>query len=167
MKTLDKSDVLDIAADLIQKNGSTTSLEVKTELRNLDFFATQQQVSDFLNELYLDDELEYTQNNNGYRDYHYPVISNSTFMQSFSSSQASSSQTSTPIVNVVSGSYVKRDGKVIQSNTIGNIGDYRVWNIINTDVQYYPSTFTRSEVRAAHAKITGVHFYNTRIKRVK
>ena len=50
-KRIDKQAVYHAAMLLIQSNGQTTSLEVKTELRSLGFFAEQAEVSAFLQEL--------------------------------------------------------------------------------------------------------------------
>jgi len=50
-KRIDKQAVYHAAMLLIQSNGQTTSLEVKTQLRSLGFFAEQAEVSGFLQEL--------------------------------------------------------------------------------------------------------------------
>lgn len=48
---LTKSDVLEAAEYMMQQNGQTTTLEVKNKLRSDSFFATQQVVSAFMEEL--------------------------------------------------------------------------------------------------------------------
>jgi len=45
MKDLNDQAVIDVAKDLIAKNGSTTTLDIKNELRDQGYFATQNQVS--------------------------------------------------------------------------------------------------------------------------
>jgi len=45
MKNLTDQAVIDVAKDLISKNGSTTTLDIKNELRDQGYFATQNQVS--------------------------------------------------------------------------------------------------------------------------
>jgi len=45
MKNLNDQVVIDTAKELIAKNGSTTTLDIKEELRNQGYFATQNQVS--------------------------------------------------------------------------------------------------------------------------
>lgn len=48
MKSLTIDDVKNVALDLISKNGSTTNLDIKNELRNQGFYATQTEISEIM-----------------------------------------------------------------------------------------------------------------------
>ena len=54
MKNLTKQDVLSVAVALMNANGSTTSLDVKNQLRADDFNARQQEVGEFMRELQIE-----------------------------------------------------------------------------------------------------------------
>ena len=60
---LTKDAVYDVAMELMKNTGSTTSLEVKEELRKKDYWALQKEVSNMLQELC--DEHGWDKNNNG------------------------------------------------------------------------------------------------------
>ncbi len=60
MKTLTDDAVKDVAIDLINKNGKTTTLEIKKELRNQHYFATQTNVSAVMDSIYIAIGLDFT-----------------------------------------------------------------------------------------------------------
>lgn len=60
MKTLTKADVLRVAITLMAVNGTTTSHEVKKQLRAEDFFAKQSEVSKLLAEIASEDSWDRT-----------------------------------------------------------------------------------------------------------
>lgn len=53
-KATTKDDVKRVATDLIKMHGHTTSLDVKTELRNRGFWATQDEVALHMSHIYKD-----------------------------------------------------------------------------------------------------------------
>lgn len=57
-QTLTKDDVKKVAVEQIETNGRTTSLDVKNELRKNDFWATQADISVFLQQLVTEGVLE-------------------------------------------------------------------------------------------------------------
>lgn len=59
LKPIDYDIVKDTALNLIAENGSTTSLEVKEELREDGYQATQDEVSDFLKDVARDENLDF------------------------------------------------------------------------------------------------------------
>ena len=70
MKDLTKQDVNDAMVRLINANSTTSTLEVKNDLRSLDFWAVQSNVASFMREIYNDQELEWIVNfDKGYREY--------------------------------------------------------------------------------------------------
>ncbi len=64
MLTLDYKNVLSVAEELIEKNGSTTTLDVKNLLRNRNFQATQNEVSSFINQASIQESWQSHQNSN-------------------------------------------------------------------------------------------------------
>jgi hypothetical protein len=62
MNPLTKQAVRDAAEQLITQNGQTTTLEVKTALRNLGYFARQSEVSVLMDELCQELSWEFMQN---------------------------------------------------------------------------------------------------------
>jgi len=60
--TVTKDAVRDVAEDLMRSNDTTTTLDVKTELRNRGYWATQPEVSKFLRELADEKDYDFTTN---------------------------------------------------------------------------------------------------------
>jgi hypothetical protein len=89
MKTkIQKDDVKEAAENLIDIYGSTTTLDIKKSLRNKGFFALQEDVSNFMDELHSEGKFSFTTNgiHRIYKDYNasiinsnYPISSNSKF----------------------------------------------------------------------------------------
>lgn len=70
-KELHKEDVKNVAFLLIELNKKTTTLEIKSELRDMDYFAEQATVSTFMNQIYLENDNLITFDFNGrYRTYY-------------------------------------------------------------------------------------------------
>ncbi len=69
--------VRNIAEELMTKYGNTTTLDVKNLLRNRNFFATQQEVSGYMDTLSTTEQWHHTQKN-GYRVYSLPPDTNNT-----------------------------------------------------------------------------------------
>ena len=75
-KQLRKEDVKNVAFLLMDLNGNTTTLEIKDELRDMDYFAKQQDVSNLMIEIFNenDDKLDFDFNGR-YRTYYFKVDS--------------------------------------------------------------------------------------------
>jgi len=56
MKTLTKDAVLTVALKLTENGNTTTSLDIKNELRNQGYWAEQREVSKLMNEIYNEDD---------------------------------------------------------------------------------------------------------------
>ena len=70
MQTLTKKIVQDVGTHLIESNGSTTTLDVKQELRNQGYWAVQHEISTFMSQLADDGVFKYTDNGT-YRTYNF------------------------------------------------------------------------------------------------
>lgn len=147
-----KQDVLAVAADLINKNGSTTTLEVKSVLRKNGFIARQTEVSNFMDELAkVDDEFAIVSDNGTYRTYG-AVTTTSTLQPITSvSNNTTASSTATQATNGSLNAAVKGCWEVNAANHTGV-----------TTVMYFPSRMTRDAVRQAFTTATGVKFVDTR-----
>ncbi|TAE74631.1 MAG: hypothetical protein EAZ85_04230 [Bacteroidetes bacterium] len=75
MQILDYKNVLVVAEELIEKNGSTTTLDVKNLLRQRNFQASQNEVSSFMNQISARESWQSTQNSN-FKVYSFGVDSN-------------------------------------------------------------------------------------------
>ena len=64
MKTLDENVVIEAALRLIDKNGSTTTLEIKEDLRSQGYFATQNNVSALMFNAHASNGLAFTPSGN-------------------------------------------------------------------------------------------------------
>ncbi|TAE47139.1 MAG: hypothetical protein EAZ44_01750 [Cytophagia bacterium] len=64
MLLLDYKIVSSVAEELIEKNGSTTTLDVKNALRNKNYQATQNEVSGFMSRMAIEESLHTNQNQN-------------------------------------------------------------------------------------------------------
>lgn len=73
---LTKDLVKDQAISLIKACAHTTTLEVKLTLRNRGYYATQEEVSQYMNELFQDGEFLFTQGQ-GHREYYLPASNES------------------------------------------------------------------------------------------
>lgn len=168
MKSLTSSDVLSVATELISKNGSTTTLEVKLELRNRGFYATQKEVSSTMDGLDLLGKLSFT-NNGVWRTY---FMQNSAVASTVSSIYGNikrivKAKGSNKNIKVDAFSYTKRDGTVIASvHHSDQTAHYAVSSTTSSEQLYFPKKYTKDEIRQAYAKINGVHFHDTRVAKL-
>lgn len=151
---------------LIEINESTTTLDVKNLLRDNNVHATQDQVSDLMEQAANELPLDFT-TNGVYRTYTLPdpqtVASNIP-----ATPQQMASPSTKPSVNV---KYTMKSGKVIGGTRDSDWledGDWIVTHSDSTsddDTIYFSQTFTRDEVRQAYSKITGQDFWNVRARK--
>lgn len=167
-KTLTKADVFDVASDLIEQNGSTTTLDIKTELRNRGFFAKQADVSELMIEVC--QEEGYTFTFNGVHRVYSEGSTNSQNSQTKSVSlsaalQAAGKTVATQTQTATGQSHTTRSGKVITayaSKADAKSNDWVVYSTINQVNLYFPGSYSRDEVRIAYRAIVGVHMTLTR-----
>ena len=160
MKNLAKEDVKDAAVKLMQSNGSTTTLDVKNELRTLGFWATQGIVSDLMNEV-SDDEGWTFDNTSGYRVYRVKAVATT------DSNDSNDSQDDGSVSD--DGKYMSRNGKKIEAIDAKDIksDDWECYSqVAGIPTQYFPGEFSRDEVRCAFRFYAGLHFNDTRAKRL-
>lgn len=163
MKSLTLLDVSTVAVELITKNGSTTTLDVKQELRNQGFYATQEKVSAIMDELNSYGTLGFT-TNGSWRTYYEKQNTPIKVQSSGTYSKTTKVKGSNKGIKFDSDSYTKRDGKVIQSVPSLSSDSYYVVSTANGGRQmYFPKDFTKDEIRQAYAKINGIHFHDTRV----
>lgn len=146
MKTISLNDVIVVAADLMVKNGQTTTLEVKNELRNNGFKAFQVEVSQLMDTAKSSENWDV--NDNGIHRTYSVVLT-----------KASTPATTTaPVVKAA---------KPTRAAFLGTSGDWEVNSVTDSQVLYFGSHLTRDEVRRAYAKAVGVLFVDTRSRKVK
>jgi hypothetical protein len=154
MKSLTKQDVKDAAVKLMEEHDSTTTLDVKNALRAEGFWATQNQVSEIMDEIYSEENWDYA-NPNGYREY---FMDNDPFQfTKFDDDEHDD------------GNYVTRDGDVVAPIDEDNIqsDDWECYDASeNKDEMYFSGRFSRDQVRCAYRFYTGLHFNDTRSRRL-
>ena len=148
-----KQDVLAVAADLINKNGSTTTLEVKNVLRAANKKVFQTEVSAFMDELTnVDNEFTVLSDNGIYRTY---GAVTPTLQPVAASNSTATNSTVTRTAGVVTtrslNAAVKGCWEVNAANHTGV-----------TSVMYFDSNMTRDAVRQEFARTNGVKFADTR-----
>ena len=159
MKNLAKQDVKDAAVKLMQSNGSTTTLDVKNELRSQGFWATQNQVSDFMNDLHNEESDWVFDNPNGFRVYRIDASGVSTNDNDTSQSQGASGEAA--YVNAAGNKIEAVDSNQTKSD------DWECYTPMDaTKIMFFPGTFSRDEVRCAFRFYTGLHFNDTRARRL-
>lgn len=177
-KQLSLSAVKYAALLLIESNEQTTTLEVKGLLRDLGYFATQEVVSDLLNQAA--DELPLEYNTNGmFRSYTLPspatIASASSEDEDEDEDEIADPNTATSS-NVVSQStrssivsYTRRDGRVIIGSHSKIAAKDHDW-VVNAQSQpnvYFGGSLSRDDVRCAYTNIMNVDFCDTRASRFK
>ena len=177
-KSLTDDAVKDAAIALATRNGKTTTLEIKQELRNLGYFAVQEDVSAIMDNEYSNIGMNF-------------VVSNGHRVYSFNNSTSSTSNTSTPTnlggLSVSSlgvsnpASTTKGTGKPPVTKKRGkysykNITAINFTNVKKNDwivsattgiVLYYEGAVPRYTVRYAYYKETGTPYKSVRARRVK
>lgn len=157
MKNLSKADVFDVVTDLIEENGSTTTLDIKNELRERGFFAKQADVSEFMQQIADSEDIEF--NFNGVHRVYTIKTSRKVQTQKINTGNTMHVYTATQ--------YVKRDGTEIETidKCDSESGDYRVWSVNHDEELYFGDIgYTRSDLRQAYASICGVKFADTRVE---
>lgn len=155
MKNLTDVVIMSVAYDLITKNGKTTTLEVKKALRADGYFATQDEVSVTMSNLYAVHDLEFI-NNGRYREYY------------LSSNPPASAPSTSSYPNVKAVKTVT--SKDVTEVTMPNVGD---WEVVNPVITFGPKKYyaaagsTRSAVRYAYTQSVGGLYIDTRARKVK
>lgn len=167
-KQLTKQEVLRVANDLFLKNGKTTTLEVKTVLRNEGFWAEQSEVSSYMDQLHAQENWDFTTPGN-HRVY------TSTVNRGQTSSVASTSSVS-PRTNRKKGTKVN----LSPAATYGDIANFdkskhdkNCWIVKHVSasaspvVHIYPASETRDHVRCSYAKMNKFKIQSIRACRIK
>lgn len=162
-QTLDRSDIEDVFNELIDENGEATSLEVKNELRNRGFWATQAIVGVALREI-ADDQGNSWDFNGVYRTYY--EVGQSTPMSPTSVSAGSNSN----LVPVTPASMPKakrnpaspQDREPIDSPASGD------WECsdLGGNPLYFKGSLKATQARYAYALETDSDYVNVRSIRV-
>jgi hypothetical protein len=151
-KTLEKTDIESVFEDLLDKNSQTTSLEVKEELRNKGFWATQAVVGTELRKIA--DEKECDWNFNGtYRIYYEPgTLMSPTSVQTVT---VTSSPPKLPIPN---------DLRDPITNPVKD--DWEV-SCIGQDVMYFSGKLRAGQAKSLYVQSTEADFLDVRVLRVQ
>jgi len=174
VKDLTKADVYDVAMDLIEENGSTTTLDVKKELRKNGFFAKQVEVSNYMNEISDEENWNFTFNG-VHRTYKFDTDDTDDTNDNYSSqlkqisAQPLTSKPNTIQTNKSSDSYTKRNGTVIETidEDDATVGDYVAWSVSHDEILYFSAGYSRDDMRLAYYQITGTPFCDTRVKKIR
>ncbi|MCK9576368.1 MAG: hypothetical protein M0R51_10645, partial [Clostridia bacterium] len=173
-KTLTKADVFDVASDLIETNGSTTTLDIKNELRVRGFFAKQADVSDLMIQVCAEENYSFSYNgvHRVYTDSKgqsvaQPTTANQSTTQSLraAAGQPSNANQIVPASVATGRSHTTRSGKVIVSFANANLvttGSWKAYSVTSQTVYWFPSTYTRDDVRIAYRAFTGIHLHDVR-----
>lgn len=148
LMNITKQDVLAVAADLINKNGSTTTLEVKNALRAANKKAFQTEVSAFMDEITnVDKEFTVLSDNGIYRTY-------GAVTPTLQPVAASNNTTATQATGYATGAITTPIKGCWEVNAANHTGV--------TAVMYFPVGMTRDAVRQEFARTNGVKFADTR-----
>lgn len=149
-----KQDVLAVAADLINKNGSTTTLEVKNALRAANKKAFQTEVSAFMDEITnVDKEFTVLSDNGIYRTYG-AVTPTLQPVKLVASNNTTAGSTATQATGYATGAITTLIKGCWEVNAANHTGV--------TAVMYFPVGMTRDAVRQEFARTNGVKFADTR-----
>ena len=167
--------VSDIAVLLINTNSETTTLDIKNKLRQDGYWATQDEISSIMNQIYKSIGLTYS-DNSGHRIYKKEIISSSTIPPSLSSSKKSLSKSlsktpktspyGNPHVGTFLDYYQMRDGRIIKLTAIRS-GGTKIWKVSGPcGDQFFESIHNRDEVRNAYSKIFSCKIQSTLASRI-
>lgn len=155
-KTLTKADVFDVASDLIEANGSTTTLDIKKECRDRGFFALQADVSDLMQQVCNEENWNFSYNG-VHRVYTNKPAPAQTSVTASSGLRAAAAKTrpvqSTPVTTATGPSHTTRSGRVItsyQDKSEAKSGDWKAYSVIDGAELYFPGVYTRDDVRLAY-----------------
>lgn len=156
-KTLEKADIEIAFNDLLVKNGQTTSLEVREELRKQGFWSTQHVVGTSLRDIADARGCDWDFNNT-YRTYKQGT------QMSPTPAPVQQNLFSVPKAKRTPASSADREPiDVIDART----GDWECTNLLSGDsVMYFKSTLTAPQARYAYALHSGVDYVNVRSVRV-
>ena len=158
MKSLTTLDVKTVADELIASNGTTTTLEVKNELRTRGFWAVQTEVSAEMSSL----GYPFT-DNSGYRTYGVsPVISH--MSKTVSKKSMPKGTTSLTLLPGGEYEYIKRDGTSVL--TVDHASATHVAFSSKSSDVYYFANAGRNNMRYMYSKLAKVPYKDTRINRV-
>jgi len=173
-KTLTRSALEEITIGLVKQNGSTTNLDIKNALRVKGYWATQQLVSDQMQE-FLDDTVEiYSANNGQYNTYHLNTdddddiklgthATGTAFLPP-ATSQLSSQQKTNVKTRQAKGSF--NPPKPLDPwNT--KHGDWEVSSTNDSTILFYDGLLTREQARFSYHKKVDINYHNTRSKKIK
>jgi len=160
LKTLDRSEIKDVFNELLEENSQTTSKEVKEELRNRGFWATQAIVGVALQEI--SDEQDIVWDFNGvYRTYYNKQGTQMSPTPALVGAQPNLVSVSTPRAKRTPAS--PQDREPIDTP---NIGDWECNNLNGTPILYFKSILTAPQARYAYALQTGVDYVNVRSRKI-
>lgn len=180
-KTLTKLDVKNVALLLLKINGETTNLDIKKELRDNDYYATQEDVANWMIEISEEDEIDFSFNGT-FRMYYSDttkdtsvgdvnVVSAGTIKDKFWSDEEdddldendsiSDASIATFVKGVVTSGDVyvnKKSGNIITPFDASNL-PAACWKVESNDtdkVLYFDASLNREEVRYAFYKIANL-----------
>ena len=173
--------VRDAAKDLVTRNGKTTTLEIKQELRKKGYFAVQDDVSAIMDNEYSNIGMDFVVQS-GHRVYSFINTTRSTTNTNPTTSLGglsvstlgvpASNQTRSTSGNTVKPPVTKKKGKYSYKN-INKIdafstvkGDWKVSTSSGTII-YYKGDVPRYTARYAYSKETGTPYKSVRARRVK
>lgn len=175
-KTLTQSAVEEAAAGLIKTNGSTTNLDIKQILRNKGYWATQQLISDTMQEVLDDTNDFYAANNGQFNTYHLHNTDDDDDDMSLGSS-ATGTSFLPPMTSQLSSQRPKKvvtrqpKGSFIPPNPIDPMdtvaGDWEVTSVSDSTKLCYESSLTREQARFSYHKKVGVKYHDTRSTKIK
>jgi hypothetical protein len=167
---------------LIHTNGQTTSKEVKEALRNLGYYATQDQVKNFMNELYDDIDSEYVRNTSADGTHQiYTVFGMPKAVDYVEPSKTQPmSAVSVPHVQLVVTKNVKKDVRDPEfifyaekhaKSFAQTPGNENKWMVYGTDrsgeIQVYSESLTRDQIRSRYASIIKIKMQDVRSCKAK
>lgn len=170
-KVTTKADVFDVASDLIEQNGSTTTLDIKKEMRNRGFFALQADVSSLMIDICDEEDWSFTFNgvHRVYSDAPVAKSTNTAPQQTGNNSsalrnaagQGQQSNVIPQTQHAATGkSHTKRSGKVITAFADASEakgGDWKAYSVIDPAEYYFPSVYTRDDVRLAYRAFCNIY----------
>jgi len=165
MKTFTITDVELVASDLIATNGSTTTLDVKNELRNQGFFAEQAEVSAALAQL----DFSFT-HNGSFRIYTAknlaPIKIQTPLYGTVKKTKnvfRSISFVQLPDLSYV---YTKRNGTIITTVSLAEANYIASSHDGSTDSIFFRSGHSRNDMRLVFCKITGAKYKDSRVRKI-
>lgn len=185
-QAITKDIVKDVAEELMEENGQTTTLEVKEELRKRGYFAVQKEVSDLMFDLGHEEDWNiqndptgthrvYSNEDTDDDDSIFTVQPNNNSSRPASTAQPSSKKSRRKLVaphGVSSGdrAYTRRDGQRVQMHDDPFSLQKPYWKVtsIRSNVTLFvDGRYPRDMVRGAYRGICGTHIHTVRAQRVK